>query len=119
KIADAINSAKQTHDMVIVSMHWGEEYQPVPEQATVQLAHTLVDAGADVIFGHHPHVLQPVERYKDKLIFYSLGNFVFDQRGEEQNRSLIATVDVWDDGSLSYLLTPVVIEHYFPRLKSW
>lgn len=115
KSQTAITAAKKSHDLVVVSMHWGEEYRTKPEQETIELAHELIDAGADIIFGHHPHVLQPVEVYKDKLIFYSLGNFVFDQIGDEQNKSVIATVDVWDDGMLSYQLTPARIDHFFPR----
>jgi poly-gamma-glutamate synthesis protein (capsule biosynthesis protein) len=115
KVQAAIAKAKQTHDVVVVSMHWGEEYQPVPESSTVALAHALVGAGADIVLGHHPHVLQQVEIYKDKLIFYSLGNFVFDQVGEAENKSLIATIDVWEDGVLSYIATPVQIENNFPR----
>jgi len=53
----------------------------------------LVDNGADVIFGHHPHVTQPVEVYKGKAIFYSLGNFVFDQTGEHQIQGIGASVE--------------------------
>ncbi len=119
KAAAEIKEAKQDHDIVVVSMHWGTEYQPSPASSTVELAHALIDAGADIILGHHPHVLQPVEIYKDKLIFYSLGNFVFDQVGEEQNKSMIATIDVWNDGMLSYLLTHVTIEKNFPHHASF
>lgn len=115
KAKTAIIEAKKSHDLVVVSMHWGEEYQPEPEAETVSLAHGLIDAGADMIFGHHPHVLQPVEMYKGKPIFYSLGNFVFDQVGIEQNKSMIATIDVWEDGTMSYLTTPLQIEGFFPR----
>ena len=61
-----------------VFLHWGNEYiqRPSPEQ--VRLAHTLIDNGADIISGHHPHCLQGIENYKSRLIVYSLGNFVFD-----------------------------------------
>ncbi len=115
KAKRAIQDAKQRYDLVVVSLHWGEEYKTTPEASTVLLAHALVDAGADLILGHHPHVLQPVEVYKDKLIFYSLGNFVFDQTGEAQNASIIVNVDVWDDGWLTYVPTPVTIDRFFPR----
>jgi poly-gamma-glutamate synthesis protein (capsule biosynthesis protein) len=66
-------------DWLIVSIHWGNEYLPKPEQWRIDLAHQMVDAGADIIHGQHPHVYQPLEIYKDKYIFYSLGNFIFDQ----------------------------------------
>lgn len=66
-------------DWLIVSLHWGNEYLPKPEAWRVSLAHQLVDAGADIIHGHHPHVWQDYEIYQDKIIFYSFGNFIFDQ----------------------------------------
>jgi poly-gamma-glutamate capsule biosynthesis protein CapA/YwtB (metallophosphatase superfamily) len=65
-------------DTVIVSLHWGEEFVQVPSTSEVELAHALVDAGASLILGHHPHVARPVERYRDAVIAYSLGNFVAD-----------------------------------------
>lgn len=64
---------------LIVSMHWGEEYQPTNSPAQQKLAHQIIEAGADLIIGHHPHVVQNIEKYQGKLIFYSLGNFIFDQ----------------------------------------
>jgi hypothetical protein len=67
-------------DIKIVSLHWGAEYVPFPSFLQQNFAHRLVDLGANLILGHHPHVLQPVEEYKGALIAYSLGNFVFDQR---------------------------------------
>lgn len=66
-------------DWLIVSVHWGNEYLPQAEKWRIDLAHRLVDAGADIIHGHHPHVWQSYEIYKDKIIFYSFGNFIFDQ----------------------------------------
>ncbi|MBI2475347.1 AmmeMemoRadiSam system protein B [Candidatus Uhrbacteria bacterium] len=116
-VLSAITSAAKSHGVVVVSMHWGEEYQSTPTPETVLLAHEMIDAGADIIFGHHPHVLQPVERYKKGLIFYSLGNFIFDQFGEAQNTSMIATVDVFENGELDYSTTPVLIDEGFPTLK--
>ncbi len=66
-------------DWLIVSLHWGNEYLPKAETWRVNLARELVDAGADIIHGHHPHVWQDYEIYKEKPIFYSFGNFIFDQ----------------------------------------
>lgn len=80
-------------DIRIVSLHWGDEFVPVPAPYQQQLAHRLVESGANLILGHHPHVLQPVEEYKGALIAYSLGNFVFDQRwGPEVETSAILDV---------------------------
>src|SRR5579875_4002716 len=70
-------------DIVIVSMHNGVEYQPRPNKAQVAFAHAAIDAGASLVIGHHPHVVQPQEKYKHGLIFYSLGNLVFDQYQRE------------------------------------
>ena len=70
-------------DVVIVSMHGGVEYQPKPSQAQIAFAHAAIDAGATLVIGHHPHVVQPSEKYRDGLIYYSLGNFVFDQYQRE------------------------------------
>ncbi|MFA6250303.1 MAG: CapA family protein [Candidatus Shapirobacteria bacterium] len=66
-------------DWLIISIHWGNEYLPKAEPWRVSLAHQLVDAGADLIHGHHPHVWQEPEVYQGKPIFYSFGNFIFDQ----------------------------------------
>lgn len=64
-------------DLVIVYLHWGEERSKRPEAFQRKLAHRLIDAGADLVLGSHPHVLQPFERYRGRLIAYSLGNFLF------------------------------------------
>jgi AmmeMemoRadiSam system protein B len=74
-----IKELKAKYDQVVVHVHWGYEFATEPSVEQRQIAKMLVDAGADVIIGHHPHVIQPVERYKNSLIFYSLGNFIFDQ----------------------------------------
>ena len=63
---------------VIVSLHWGEEFVPYPSRDEVELGHAIIDAGASLVLGHHPHVTRPVERYKSGLIAYSLGNFMGD-----------------------------------------
>lgn len=75
------NISEQTEDGVldIVFVHWGAEYQTKHNVAQEKLAHLLIDSGVDLIIGHHPHVVQDFEQYKNKYIFYSLGNFVFDQ----------------------------------------
>lgn len=79
KIKDQIAKAKQVSDVVIVTFHWGEEYKAQPDKRQKYLGHLTIDSGADLVIGNHPHWLQPVEFYKDKLITYAHGNFVFDQ----------------------------------------
>jgi len=70
-------------DIKIVSMHIGIEYKKRSSEEQQNFAKKAIDAGADLVIGHHPHVTQEIEKYKDKFIFYSLGNFVFDQQFSE------------------------------------
>ena len=79
-----IADVKKEHDLVFLNVHWGEEYNTLPTARQKNLAHKFIDAGADLIIGHHPHVTQPMEIYKEKPIFYSLGNFIFDQSSPEE-----------------------------------
>jgi len=78
-LSEIIKKAKEKVDILIVSFHWGEEYKKIANERQVKLAKLAIDSGADLIIGHHPHVIQNIEKYKDKFIFYSLGNFIFDQ----------------------------------------
>jgi poly-gamma-glutamate synthesis protein (capsule biosynthesis protein) len=83
-VIDAIKKARGQCDFLVVSIHWGTEYATAPRPEDVETAHRMLDAGAAVIVGHHPHVLQPVETYRtadgrDAVIFYSLGNFLSNQ----------------------------------------
>jgi poly-gamma-glutamate capsule biosynthesis protein CapA/YwtB (metallophosphatase superfamily) len=84
RVAKDISKAKEQADIVIVSMHAGVEYVQELTSFQTELAKTAIDAGADLIIGHHPHVVQRYEMYKGKYIFYSLGNFVFDQYFSEE-----------------------------------
>jgi poly-gamma-glutamate synthesis protein (capsule biosynthesis protein) len=70
---------KQRNDFVILMIHWGVEYKMISSFRQQDKAHGMMDAGVDMIIGHHPHVVQEHEYYKGKPIYYSLGNFVFDQ----------------------------------------
>jgi poly-gamma-glutamate synthesis protein (capsule biosynthesis protein) len=78
-ILNKVEKLKERTDLVIVSPHWGVEYEAQARNSQVILAHRMVDAGADMVIGHHPHVIQNYEVYNGKPIFYSLGNFIFDQ----------------------------------------
>jgi poly-gamma-glutamate capsule biosynthesis protein CapA/YwtB (metallophosphatase superfamily) len=84
RAVEAVRAAAADADAVVVSLHWGVEYEQQPRAADVELAHALADAGALLVLGHHPHVLQPVELYRradgrTAVIAYSLGNFVSNQ----------------------------------------
>lgn len=78
-----VTELRKRVDIVIVSMHHGIEYAPKPSKTQIAFAHAAIDAGATLAIGHHPHVIEPEETYHGGLIFYSLGNFVFDQYQRE------------------------------------
>jgi len=83
-VLEAVKAARAQCDFLVLSIHWGIEYAPAPRPDDTELAHKLMDAGASVLVGHHPHVLQPVETYqtadnRNTVIFYSLGNFLSNQ----------------------------------------
>jgi len=79
EIIDRIRKLKEDNDLVIVNIHFGNEYQGQSNDKQKKMARKMVDSGADIIIGHHPHVIQDYEIYQEKPIFYSLGNFIFDQ----------------------------------------
>jgi len=98
--------AAQT-DLQIAYVHWGEEYDPLHNQAQEELARTLIDLGVDVVVGHHPHVVQDIEVYKERPIFYSLGNLIFDQYIDtETERGLLIRMSV-TSRTVTYTLVPV------------
>jgi poly-gamma-glutamate synthesis protein (capsule biosynthesis protein) len=77
---------------VIVSFHWGGEGEDTPKPYQVTAAHRAIDAGADIVIGHHPHVLQGIESYNNGVIFYSLGNFAFGSASKNAAVSMIARI---------------------------
>jgi poly-gamma-glutamate synthesis protein (capsule biosynthesis protein) len=113
-VAD-VREAETLGDVLVVSVHWGAEYTHTPSRRQTDLAHAIVDAGADIVLGHHPHVLQPVELYNGGFIAYSLGNFIFDQIGADQNESLAIHLTWNDDGTRTATFDPLRIRGSFPR----
>lgn len=111
-----VSEAAEKTDIVVVSIHWGVEYQRqfVPRQQ--QLGRALIDAGADVIIGHHPHVVQPVEIYKNKLIFYSLGNFIFDQYFSKETQEGLMVGMAFSEDKHTYFLIPYTLPASQPQL---
>lgn len=87
EMLDQIQSVKkQGADLVIASFHWGTERENYPDDVQKELAHAAVDAGADLVLGHHPHVLQGIETYNGKQIVYSLGNFCFGGNNDPSDK---------------------------------
>lgn len=105
-----LDLAAGVSDLVCVSLHWGYEYSRYPSPAQIALAHRIIDNGAAIVVGHHPHVVQGYERYGQGVIFYSLGNFFFsDYRYKDglmhrwpdiSRTSLIACCEVDSEGAL-------------------
>ena len=116
QVADIVEEV----EYVIISMHAGNEYAAVASKQQKDFAHAAVDAGAELVLGHHPHVTQPIEKYNDKYIFYSLGNFVFDQMwSEETKKGLIANITFDSSGVTHVELRSAYIEDFAqPRFKS-
>ncbi|MBI4975100.1 CapA family protein [Candidatus Peregrinibacteria bacterium] len=124
KAVELIKEVRPKVDYLIISIHWGYEYEHKPSK-TVQInpAHDFMDAGADFIIGHHPHVVQSFGEYNGKLIFYSLGNFIFDQYWSKDTQEELAikfTLDKTDDGALKtkVSLMPLKSQKSQPRLMT-
>lgn len=106
QLLTAIRSAKQLADVVVLSMHWGIHFVPfVIANYQREVAHAAIDAGADVVIGHHPHILKGIETYRGKVIFYSLGNFAIDPptafdknlRNTRAHKEIAALNPNWDE----------------------
>lgn len=120
KIVSDIKLKRSENSIMIVSLHWGHGNvhmrSPSPEQ--VSLARHLIDQGADIILGHHSHTFQPVEKYKEGLIVYSLGNFIFDMWRKENRSSGILKITIDDDLDISTKVIPIEQIDYQVRLTS-
>lgn len=114
RMLEAVRRARKEADLVIVSVHWGIEYDYRPTERQKNLAHALVDAGADLVVGHHPHVVQPLEFYRGALIAYSLGNFVFSPGGSPGLFSCILKVGYCGRAVSEIEIVPVVLSNGQP-----
>lgn len=113
RIRNDILLAKQQADVVILQFHWGEEYRRLPTWRQQELAHFSIDNGAGLVLGNHPHWFQAVEMYKDKLITYSHGNFVFDQMWSLETRQGVVGEYIFEGSVLvDVIYHPVQIEDY-------
>lgn len=116
-VKNALDKTGYGADYVIVSMHAGREYTATPTKFQQDFAHAAIDAGASVVIGHHPHQIQTIENYNNGVIFYSLGNFVFDQFfSEEVKTGIIVKIVFAADGKLSTEVFPIKIDKTQPRI---
>ena len=107
-----VKSLREKVDFVVVNFHWGTERAPEPDSWQVRLAHHVVEAGADLIVGHHPHVLQGIEEYQGKHIAYSLGNFVFGGNSQHTYETGVLKVIVGE--KVEVQLLPVSVKRWQP-----
>jgi poly-gamma-glutamate capsule biosynthesis protein CapA/YwtB (metallophosphatase superfamily) len=98
-------------EYVVVSFHWGVEKAQYPEASQVSFAHAAIDAGANVVIGHHPHVLQGIERYKDGVIVYSLGNFIFGGNSRSSYTTAVFEIRLTRTGA-EYAVVPVGVHRW-------
>jgi poly-gamma-glutamate synthesis protein (capsule biosynthesis protein) len=107
----------ESDKFMIVMIHWGNEYEEVPSGYQIELAHKMIDSGVDLIIGSHPHVVQSIEKYNDKMIFYSLGNFIFDQYfSQKTQQGLLIGLEKYED-RLIYNLFLAESELAQPRIS--
>lgn len=106
----AVRSAARRAERVVVAVHWGQELRACPDPVQRALAARLRDAGADVVAGHHPHVLQGIDRREGGLVAYSLGNFVFYARDEQTRATGVLTVRLGRRAVLSHRFEPARID---------
>ena len=109
-----ITGARNNSDLILVYMHFGNEYSRSPNDNQIKIAHELIDYGADIVLGSHPHVPQGIEVYNGKPIFYSLGNFIFDQSNPNTHVAYFVQIDLVNDtGECS--VYPIYISNYLPK----
>jgi len=109
-VKEDIAAARKQASIVIVTAHWGEEGTTRLREYQPRLARMMIDSGADAVIGHHPHILQGVEKYKRGIIFYSLGNFAFAHKSRIADRTLLVRLRFDGDKRTAELL-PVNILH--------
>lgn len=115
-IVEDVSKLRHMVDVVIVTVHWGKEYTHKPTIEQRSLARAAVDAGADLVLGHHPHVLQGIEFYKQGVIAYSLGNFVFDLNIPKTWETMVLEFTLSTAGVLDMTIVPTYIFGVQPQI---
>jgi poly-gamma-glutamate capsule biosynthesis protein CapA/YwtB (metallophosphatase superfamily) len=115
KTKEIFDAVKPYSDYRIAFIHWGTEYTAQPQDKQKEIAHQIIDLGADIILGHHPHVVQSVEIYNNKPIFYSLGNFVFDQYFSKETQEGLGVQIKLLPYQIQYELLPINIAKSQPQ----
>lgn len=110
-IISKIQEIRNQVSYLIVYPHWGEEYNLSFTLSQQKVAHDFINAGADVVIGMHPHVIEPIEFYKNKPIFYSIGNFIFDQAEDGPTTEGLAIKILLNKNSITYEINPLFIKN--------
>ena len=116
RIESEVADARSKADVVIVSLHWGVEYRKKPMDSQIVLGRKLIDAGANLVIGHHPHCTQPVERYHGGVIAYSLGNFLFDSRNPVCMQTMILKCRLSKSGVSDLEIIPARVKKWRPEV---
>lgn len=118
-VLEDLRSLRDSVDIIILSLHWGNEFIERPSPFQILFAHEAIDSGANIILGHHPHVLQGIEHYHDGLIAYSLGNFIFDMQQNRTRMSIILRISISEEGIDDLQIIPTYLnDNYQPETLS-
>ena len=112
QMVEAVAAAAAFADIVVVTVHWGVELDTQPREDDIARAEAMIDAGADIIFGHHPHRMQPLDFIDGSAVFWSLGNFVWPHNSIPSATTAVARVVVSPDGAVEACLIPAFIESH-------
>lgn len=113
EVLKQVGSAKKQADFIIVMPHWGEEYQEIPSLFETIMQKALVDAGADIIFGNHPHIIQPIYVGGGKFTSFAEGNFIFDQEwSENTKKGIVIKIYIYKGRVIDAEVTPILIKDY-------
>jgi poly-gamma-glutamate capsule biosynthesis protein CapA/YwtB (metallophosphatase superfamily) len=110
QMVEAVAAAKEVADIVVVTIHWGFELETTPHDDDVERANAMIEAGVDIIFGHHPHRMQPLDMVDGAAVFWSLGNFVWPKNSIPSATTAVARAIVNPDGTIEACLIPAFIE---------
>ena len=122
EVLSVIKDLRKQVDLIITSLHWGHEYIYFPSPEQIKIARKFIDYGVDLILGHHAHVIQGFEMYREKLVVYGLGNFIFDQMTyiKTTQKSVIAKIVVDADKSINIDIIPIIWDcnEYCPAIAN-
>jgi poly-gamma-glutamate capsule biosynthesis protein CapA/YwtB (metallophosphatase superfamily) len=112
QVRDDVRAARTQADIVLVAFHWGQEGKTELRDYQTRLGHLAIDSGASAVVGHHPHILQGIERYKDGVIIYSLGNFTFGSYSSHSTRSAIAQLHFRNGRLQQVQMIPINVNNF-------